>query len=166
MSGYPQSWRIRRGLTLIETLTVLFIVGILVAFVTGLARHASRTAETRRAQADLQVLADALERYCLRYGDYPLNPGGWHAATNLLAVAVPLPGGEAATGNDNNYYFSHLLPQDFTCLDPWGGSYLYYRHSRQPAGGAANEPTDMDETFRLRSLGPDRMEETSDDIVL
>jgi len=41
--------RKRRGLTLVEMLTVLFIVSILVAFVTGLARHAARAAETRHA---------------------------------------------------------------------------------------------------------------------
>ncbi|NLF21856.1 MAG: prepilin-type N-terminal cleavage/methylation domain-containing protein, partial [Lentisphaerae bacterium] len=50
----------RRGLTLVEMLTVLFVVSILVAFVTGTARYASRAAETRRAQADLHLLADAL----------------------------------------------------------------------------------------------------------
>ncbi len=159
-----QYFRKRSGLTLVEMLTVLFIVSILVAFVTGLARHAARAAETHRARADLHLLADALERYYLRFGAYPLPPGDWHDATNLLQVAEALPGEGDFPGDDNQYYFSRLLPGDFTCIDPWGSSYFYYR--QEPADGSVSESPEAAETFRLLSLGPDREEATSDDIVL
>ena len=138
----------KRGLTLIEMLTVLFVVSILVAFVTGTARYASRAAETRRAQADLHLLADALERYYLRFGEYPLKQDTTHDATKLFTVVTPLPGG------DNSYAFSNSLPRTFTALDPWGEAYQYIRH----VGG-----NDDIETFTLYSLGPDRKEPGADD---
>jgi prepilin-type N-terminal cleavage/methylation domain-containing protein len=150
--------RKRSGLTLVEMLTVLFIVSILVAFVTGLARHAARAAETRRARADLHLLADALERYGLRFGAYPLDNGEWHDATNLLQVAVALP------GHGDLYEFRRSLPDSFSGIDPWGSSYLFYR--QQPEDGSVSQAPEAAETFRLCSLGPDRLEATDDDIVL
>ena len=134
----------KRGLTLIEMLTVLFVVSILVAFVTGTARYASRAAETRRAEADLHLLADALERYYLRFGDYPPSDPDNALATILLDCTRPLPG-------TNVYVFSNSLPRTFTGFDPWGESYRYVRHS----GGNDSEGI---ETFTLYSLGPDREE--------
>ena len=142
----------KRGLTLIEMLTVLFVVSILVAFVTGTARYASRAAETRRAQADLHLLADALERYYLRFGDYPPDkpePPDKHPATDLLAHTRPLPGSPGDV-----YVFSNSLPRTFTATDPWGNAYQYIRH----VGG-----NDDIETFTLYSLGPDREEPGEDD---
>ena len=136
----------KRGLTLIEMLTVLFVVSILVAFVTGTARYASRAAETRRAEADLHLLADALERYYLRFGDYPATSG--NDAQELLFHRQQLP----APDKDQRpvfYYFSNSLPRTFTATDPWGNAYQYIRH----VGG-----NDDIETFTLYSLGPDREE--------
>lgn len=149
--------RKRRGLTLVEMLTVLFIVSILVAFVTGLARHAARAAETRHARADLHLLADALERYYLHFGDYPLAPGP-HDATNLLQVVETLP------GRGDLYEFKRSLPDSFSGFDPWGSSYLFYR--QLPEDGAVTADPAAAETFRLCSIGPDRKEATDDDIVL
>ena len=145
----------KRGLTLVEMLTVLFVVSILVAFVTGTARYASRAAETRRAEADLHLLADALERYYLRFGDYPPDkpePPDKHPATDLLAHTRPLPGSPGDV-----YVFSNSLPRTFTATDPWGNAYQYIRH----VGG--NDGNDDIETFTLYSLGPDR--NTPDDNI-
>lgn len=143
----------KRGLTLIEMLTVLFVVSILVAFVTGTARYASRAAETRRAEADLHLLADALERYYLRFGDYPATSG--NDAQELLSHRQQLP----APDKDQRpvfyyFYFSNSLPRTFTATDPWGNAYQYIRH----VGG-----NDDIETFTLYSLGPDRKEPGEDD---
>ena len=140
----------KRGLTLIEMLTVLFVISILVSFVTGIARHASRAAETRRAQADLNLLADALERYYLVFGNYLPNQTTPMDATNLLAVVRMLPGGA-------DYAFSNSLPHTFTALDPWRMSYQYLRQG---------DDTDETETFMLYSLGPDKQEKSDDDIIL
>lgn len=148
MLGFTNNAERKRGLTLVEMLTVLFIVSILVSFVTGIARHASRAAETRRAQADLHLLADALERYYLIFGSYP--PAPIAEATNLLVEVRTLPGGEA-------YAFSLSLPRTFTALDPWGESYRYLRQG---------DETEETETFALYSLGPDKVEKSDDDITL
>ena len=141
----------KRGLTLVEMLTVLFVVSILVAFVTGTARYASRAAETRRAEADLHLLADALERYYLRFGDYP--EAGGNDAPALLSHRQLLPGHTDTDPNADYYYFSNSLPGTFTGLDPWGAAYRYIRHM----GNGIND-ADNSETFTLYSLGPDREE--------
>lgn len=149
----------KRGLTLIEMLTVLFVVSILVAFVTGTARYASRAAETRRAQADLHLLADALERYYLRFGEFP--PTG-NDAQELLSHRQQLPGQSGTEPGDViYYYFSNSLPRTFTALDPWGEAYQYVRHG---GDNDINDVNDSDgaETFTLYSLGPDRKEPGED----
>ena len=154
MSGYSIFNRTdrRRGLTLVEMLTVLFVVSILVAFITGISRHATHAAETRRAQADLHLLADALDRYFLRFGDYPLDPSTTaYQATELLDHTQRLPGQA-----NNNYAFRHLLPRTFTAIDPWGSSYIYLLQSTE---------TDAPPIFTLYSLGPDK-EKPDDDIML
>ncbi|MGI6100605.1 MAG: type II secretion system protein GspG [Kiritimatiellia bacterium] len=137
----------KRGLTLIEMLTVLFVVSILVAFVVGTARYSSRAAEVRRAEADLHLLADALERYYLRFGEYPPDePDNNYPATALLARTQPIP------GTPGEYYvFSNSLPRDFTALDPWGESYRYVRHA-----SSHDDISKGIDTFTLYSLGPDR----------
>ena len=146
----------KRGLTLVEMLTVLFVVSILVAFVTGTARYASRAAETRRAEADLHLLADALERYCLRFGDYPETVG--NGAQALLSHRQQLPGHTGTDPNADFYYFSNSLPRTFTALDPWGESYRYVRHVSVNDVNDVNHVNDSIETFTLYSLGPDREE--------
>jgi type II secretion system protein G len=150
MLGFTDNAERKRGLTLVEMLTVLFIVSILVSFVTGIARHASRAAETRRAQADLHLLADALERYYLIFGSYPPHDAASMDAMSLLAEVRTLPGGE-------DYAFRNSLPRTFTALDPWGNSYRYLRQG---------DETDETETFALYSLGPDKVEKSDDDIIL
>jgi type II secretory pathway pseudopilin PulG len=128
---------------------VLFIVSILVSFVTGIARHASRAAETRRAQADLHLLADALERYYLRFGDYPWWPDENPAfdmkdrtleATRLLSHVQPIPGSNAS------YVFGNSLPRNFSAIDPWGAAYRFLCQGTDP---------DEAQTFLLYSRGPD-----------
>ncbi len=157
MSGLTNNAERKRGLTLVEMLTVLFVISILVSFVMGIARHASRAAETRRAQADLHLLADALERYYLVFGSFPPNGTTQDATelldtTTLLAEVRTLPGGGV-------YAFSNSLPRTFTALDPWGNSYRYLRVLQ---GNEADET----ETFSLYSLGPDKEEKSDDDIIL
>ena len=152
MVAREQTPPLKRGLTLVEMLTVLFVVSILVAFVTGTARYASRAAETRRAQADLHLLADALERYYLRFGEFP--PTG-NDAQELLSPRQQLPGQSGTEPGDViYYYFSNSLPRTFTALDPWGEAYQYIRHGNDSEGI---------ETFTLYSLGPDRKEPGEDD---
>ncbi len=152
-------FRDRGGLTLVEMITVLFIVSILVAFVTGLARHAMRAAEVRRARADLHLLADALERYYLRFGAYPevfASGGGggvgWRDATDLLRHVRTDPAHVPP-----EFCFSNCLPRGFTAIDPWQRPYRYRRHMRREE--------EEEDTFDLGSQGPDA-NDIRDDIVM
>ena len=148
----------RQGLTLVETLTVLLIISILVAFVTGLARHANRAAETSRARADLVLLADSLERYYLRFGNYPDAPNVTNGV-ELLNVTTADP------GSLSDYRLGSSLPNAFSAVDPWGTPYRYERRFT-PLTGDAEDGAAQPETFRLYSLGPDRQEATHDDLSL
>ena len=134
----------RRGLTLVEMLTVLFIVSLLVIFVTGLARYGTRAAEVSRARADLQLLADALERYYLKFGDYPDIDG----TVNLEPLLHHRRALATARVGDNHYYFSNSLPRNFSAIDPWGNSYRYEL--------TKGETDDTPQIYQLYSLGPDR----------
>ena len=109
----------------------------------------SQNAGDAAALADLHLLADALERYYLRFGDYPLDTSDEYPTTDLLAHTRSLPGNPGDV-----YVFSNSLPRTFTALDPWGEAYQYIRHGNDSEGI---------ETFTLYSLGPDRKEPGEDD---
>ncbi|CAI8306694.1 MAG: Uncharacterised protein [Opitutia bacterium UBA7350] len=61
------------GFTLIELLVVISVVGILVSITFGVSRGVKSAQSRALAKAELSVLAQALEQYKSRYGDYP-----WH----------------------------------------------------------------------------------------
>ena len=63
--------RIARGFTLIELLVVIFVLGILVALVGGVARYVFREASRKETQATQTIVMTAIERYQEIAGDYP-----------------------------------------------------------------------------------------------
>ena len=65
--------RHRRGFTLIELLVVIAVVGVLVSITFGVSRGVQSARSRALAKAELSVLAQALEQFKSRYGDYP-----WH----------------------------------------------------------------------------------------
>jgi general secretion pathway protein G len=88
---------------------VVVLIGIVTALVVP--RVWTRTARARRAhaRADLQEIAQALERYRLDAGRYPT------AAEGLAALAAPaVPGRRRAGG------YLPTVPRD-----PWGTAYVY-----------------------------------------
>lgn len=100
----------RRGMTLIELLIVIVIIGVLVSAVMVASTSLIRKSKTRNTQAVLQIVADAAEqfkrsetekptitkhaRYKARYGLYP--PDELEVFTN---AGVPGPPTMPATGN-------------------------------------------------------------------
>lgn len=142
---------LKKGFTFVELLTVLFIIGLLVAISAGVARYAGFASERASARADLNLLADALDRFYLEFGDYPDGT----TASNLLAYAREMP------DNDDKYYFARLLPVGFTGKDPWKNYYRYTVVNRE----AGNDAGDASPFYILKSSGPDKKEDTADDIA-
>lgn len=127
-----------RGLTLLELLIVITILGILVSMVAP--RLAGQTEKARRARAEADVkgaIALALDLFETDTGKYPTSEQG------VTALRTQ------PTGVDN--WKGPYLKQD--PKDPWGHPY----HYKLP--GERN-PQDYD----LFSVGPDGAEGTSDDI--
>lgn len=118
------------GVTLIEMMVVLVIIGIVAALVVPNVIGRPDEARVAVARADLRTIAASLEMYRLDSRTYPTTAQGLRALTER-PVEPPLP----ATWADGGY-----LPTQ--PLDPWGNPYLY----RAPADTAP---------YELMSLGAD-----------
>lgn len=121
-----------RGLTLIEIMVVVVIIGILGALIVpnviGRADQARRTA----VENDLRSIGATLDLYRLDNTQYPSTAQG-------LQALVTKPSGYPAPRNYNPEGYARKLP-----TDPWGNPYVY----------AADE----DGGFELYSLGADGAE--------
>jgi general secretion pathway protein G len=95
------------GFTLIELLIVIVIMGLLMSLVAPTMFSKVDSAKVKTAEAQMDMLATALDTYRLDLGTYP-------------AALEELRRSEQA-GWDGPY-----LPKDVP-LDPWGSAYLYDR---------------------------------------
>ena len=145
-----------KGFTLVEMLTVLFIVSILLGIVLGSARYATQVSRVSRAESDMHTLAEALDRFHLVFGEYP----DVESATNLVQYTRRALGG----GESDRFHFRHLLPAGFTAVDPWTHPYIY-RVYRPDKPGEEDFKASDETIYALASAGPDGKEGTDDDIV-
>ena len=118
------------GVTLIEMMVVLVIIGIVAALVVPNVIGRPDEARVAVAGADLRTVAASLEIYRLDNRNYPTTAQGLLALTQR-PVEAPLPQNWAEGGYLPN------LPQD-----PWGNAYIY----QSPAN---------DRPYLLKSLGAD-----------
>ncbi len=118
------------GVTLIEMMIVLVIIGIVAALVVPNVIGRPDEARVAVAEADLRTIAASLEMYRLDNRSYPTPEQGLGALSSMPS-APPLPPNWVAGG---------YLPQ--VPLDPWGQAYGY----RVAAGNAG---------FELLSYGAD-----------
>jgi general secretion pathway protein G len=141
----------RRGLTLLELITVMAILAILISLVIGLGRYADTLTRRHQAVAEIGQWQEALHQYYQALGEYPTNPCTG-SVSNLLVLRVPIGG---AASNQVFVTFgektSHAgqLPQ----LDPWGAPYQYQA-----------PPDAHPQSYDLYSYGPDRQGNSSDDL--
>jgi general secretion pathway protein G len=130
-----RSVRDQDGFTLIEIMVVILIIGLLALMVVPRLRGVADRAKRTKAQADIQELKQALDRYYLDNGSYPTTDQG------LQALVAPPTGGRLPSNYEQGGYIEKL-PND-----PWGNQYFY-----QSDGS----------TYALKSFGPDGVQSADD----
>jgi len=123
------------GFTLIEIMVVILIIGLLALMVVPRLRGVADRAKRTKAQADIQELKQALDRYYLDNGSYPTTDQG------LQALVTPPSTGRTPANYEQGGYIEKL-PND-----PWGNQYFY-----QSDGSA----------YALKSFGPDGVQSADD----
>lgn len=98
------------GFTLIELMIVLFIIGLLVALVAPRLMSRVGRAKQKAAQAQIHLLATALDLFNLDVGRYPTTEEG-------LKALLQKPEDLSSWGGP---YLEKALPND-----PWGHPYAY-----------------------------------------
>ncbi len=98
------------GFTLIELMIVLFILGLLAALVAPRLMGRVGKAKQKSAQAQIQLLATALDLFHLDVGRYPTEEEGLKALREN-PTSLPAWGGP---------YLDKGVPKD-----PWGREYIY-----------------------------------------
>lgn len=135
--------RDEQGLTLIEVMLVVIILGILVALVVPQFSGRSEQARRAAAQADINAnIATALEMYFLDNGVYPTTEQGL-AALYLKPEIPPMP----------MAWSGPYLKKNSEIKDPWGEPYEYVCPGEHNLEG-----------FDLYSKGPDRQKGGTDDV--
>ncbi len=103
----------QRGLTLVEMMVVLVILGLLTTIVVINVLPAADQADMQKARADISTLEVALDQYRLDMKTYPTMAQGLQAL-----VSVPDGANRAQSYRPGGYI--RKLP-----LDPWGNPYVY-----------------------------------------
>jgi general secretion pathway protein G len=124
--------RSERGVTLVEMMVVIVIIGLITAIVAINVLPAQDRARVEKAHADIAMLEQALELYRLDKARYPTMEEG------LAALAAPpAQAGVTSTGATS---YVRRLPND-----PWGHAYQYVSPGQHGA-------------FDLYSFGADAQE--------
>jgi general secretion pathway protein G len=136
MGVKPREWISESGVTLIELIVVLVILGMLAAVVAPKVYEKLSTSKDKIAKIQITELEGALQLYSFDMGRFPDTSEG-------LDALVRNPVGNQSW---NGPYLAKELPQD-----PWQRDYVY----RHPG---------MHGDFDLLSVGADGAEGTEDDI--
>lgn len=162
--------------TLLELLTVIAIIAVLVSLGFGAARRAGEAGRVARAQAELIMLAAALENYERALGDFPRTDDPAILLQALLGRRGPLGAvihsrpyleiGRFTIGGDRDPFSdaSAML------LDPWGQPYRYayqvsspWRNSRFVLYSAGADGRDV-ATLRPGGFADATLPENSDNL--
>jgi general secretion pathway protein G len=124
-----------RGMTLIEIMVVLVILGMIAAAVGVNVMKQMEAAKLKQARTDVQHIADAgVDAFHVMRGRFPTTEEG-------LSVLV----------KDG---FLKANNADGSLKDPWGNEYVYLAPGQKHA-----------DSFDVRSNGPDGKAGTEDDVV-
>lgn len=130
----------RKGITLIELMVVMVILGLLAALVAPKMFGKVGKAKQKAAFAQIELFGTALDTYRLDVGSYPSSSEG-------LEALLSTPSGIEAW--DGPYLKKSEIP-----LDPWGNSYHYespgahgdydlYSYGKDNAQGGDGENKDI-----------------------
>ena len=97
----------RRGMTLIEIIVVVAIIGLLMAAVTIAVVPALDQAKVDTAKADIQNLLNGCKGYYVKKGSYPDTATGLRSLVDAQIIERP-------------------------AIDPWGQEYAYLNESGKP----------------------------------
>ena len=111
--------RFARGMTLIEILVVLVLIGVVLGIVGGNFIGKGEKAKADAARIEITQIAQTLDLYTLEVGRYPTTQEGLQAL-----IAAP-PG---VTNWNGPYWKRSAVPKD-----PWGNEYKYYSPSQSGA---------------------------------
>ncbi|QYY37053.1 prepilin-type N-terminal cleavage/methylation domain-containing protein [Ruficoccus sp. ZRK36] len=155
----------RPAFTLIELLVVMGVILVLAGIVVGVQRGVYHQQAQARAKADLHTIANAMETFKLKYGDYPwIRDDEGDLFKVLTGQLVLRRGGANQTGDYGMYApvgdVEPLLDETLIdtaenaagetyFVDPWGTEYrYYYKTEARPTNPWASAG------FILISLGP------------
>ena len=127
--------RPRRGFTLMEVLLVVAILLILASLATVAISRTLKGTQAKQAKIDISTLSQAINVYFIDVGSYPPS----------LDALVVQPDGLANPQKWNGSYLEKELP-----ADPWGNNYMYTINGDQ---------------VQIKSMGPDGIADTQDDIT-
>ncbi len=122
----------RRGLTLIELIVVLIVIGLLAGLVAPQIIGRVSDARITTAKVQVELIGVALENYRLDNGVYP-------STTQGLAALRTSPPGSPQPRNWRGPYLRKVVP-----ADPWGRPYIYRSPGERDRSG-----------FDLLTLGRD-----------
>ena len=103
--------RAARGMTLIEILVVLVLIGIVMGIVGGNFLGKGEKAKSDAAKIEINQIGQTLDLYKLEIGRYPTTQEG-------LQALITAPSG--ATNWNGPYWKNGTIPKD-----PWGNEYKY-----------------------------------------
>ena len=135
----PRTLRLRRraarGMTLLEIMIVIAILGLIASVVVVAVMNNLQRAKGTTARLKIGEIQKALELYAVDNEDYPSQSEG------LKALISPPGGGPA-------YLKEKDVPKD-----PWAQEFMYFNPAR---GGSSG--------IEVVSKGPDKQEGTEDDV--
>jgi prepilin-type N-terminal cleavage/methylation domain-containing protein len=79
----------RSGFTLIELLVVIAIIGLLAGLIIPAVMGAVKSAKQAAYKLEVDTLAEAVEKYRSKYGDYPPDGSSWTVMERHLRKAFP-----------------------------------------------------------------------------
>ena len=135
----------RSGLTLMEIMLVLVILGILGGMAAMFLAGAQDNAMRRATAAEISAFETALKQYRLDMMQYPTSQDGLRALI------------EQPSGDQKGRWNGPYIEPDNDLLDPWDNEYEL--SFEQVTNGTSNQ-----QTIVIQSAGPDRAMNTDDDI--